>query len=103
EPLEDVNRFVEEALEWDESAIRAHDALLLFVLQGPPMRDVTMLQWASDLTTGDVLMDEAERWSRGERNITMTDVHRSPDLMMGRGPRPDPERIERGIRLLLTI
>jgi len=103
EPLEDINRFVEEALEWDESAIRANDALLLFVLQGPPMRDMTMLQWASTLATGDVLLEEAERWKRGDRDITMTDVHKSPNLMLGHGPRPDPERIERGIRLLLTV
>ena len=80
EALEDLTLFVEEALEWDESAIRANDALLLFMLKGPPMRDLTMLQWASDLATGDVLMDEAERWKRGNRDITMADVHTSPNV-----------------------
>jgi hypothetical protein len=103
ELLADVPRFVEEALEWDEPAIRANDALLLFVLQGPPMRDLTMLQWASNLAMGDVLMDEAERWKRDGHDLSMADVSASPTLMLGQGPRPDPERIERGIRLLLTV
>ena len=103
EALGDLALFAEEALEWDEPAISANDALLLFVLQGPPMRDTTMLQWASNLATGDVLMDEAERWNRGERDLSMADVAASPNLMLGTGPRPDPERIERGIQLLLTV
>jgi hypothetical protein len=103
ETLGDINRFVEEALEWDESAIDANDALLLFVLQAPPMRDLTMLQWASNLATGEVLMDEAERWSRGERDLRMTDMSASPGLMLGYGPRPDADRIKRGIQLLLTV
>ncbi|MHA6670348.1 DUF4192 domain-containing protein [Homoserinimonas sp. A447] len=101
--LGDLTGFVEKALDWDESAIRDNDALLLFVLQGPPMRDTTMLQWASSLAIGDVMMDEAERWNRGGRDLSMADVVTSPNLMFGRGPRPDPERIERGIQLLLTV
>src|SRR5690554_6879931 len=47
QPLDNLTEFVEGALEWDESATRANDALLLFALQGPPIRDLTMLQWAS--------------------------------------------------------
>lgn len=96
-------RFAEDALAWDEPAIRANDALLLFVLQGPGMRDLTMLQWASSLRTGHVLVDEADRWSRGGRDVTDAGAWASPNLMMGIGPRPDPERVERGIRLLLTV
>jgi Domain of unknown function (DUF4192) len=103
EALMDLPLFVEEALDWDETAIRANDALLLFMLQGPPVRDSTMLQWASSLGTGYLLRDEAERWSRGDRDVTARDAWAAPDLMIGIGPRPDPERVERGIRLLLTV
>jgi hypothetical protein len=99
----DLARFVEDALAWDEAAIRANDALLLFVLQGPGMRDLTMLQWASSLRTGYLLRDEAERWNRGGRDVTPLSASVSSDLMMGFGPRPDPERVERGMRLLLVV
>src|SRR5690554_270703 len=103
QPLDDLTEFVERALEWDESATRANDALLLFALQGPPIRDLTMLQWASNLAMGDVILDEAERWSRSGGTLTKADVETSPNLMLGQGPRPDPDRIERGIQLLQTV
>jgi hypothetical protein len=103
EALTDLARFADDALEWDESAISANDALLLSVLQGPAVRDSTMLQWASSLGTGYLLRDEAERWIRSGRDVTPLSASASSDLMIGIGPRPDPERIERGIRLLLTV
>jgi hypothetical protein len=102
-PVKNLARFAEDALAWDEPAIRANDALLLFVLQGPGMRDLTMLQWASSLRTGHVLVNEADRWIRGGRDKTDAGAWASPNLMFGIGPRPDPERVERGIRLLLTV
>jgi hypothetical protein len=102
-PLTNLVRFAEDALAWDEPVVRANDALLLFALQGPGMRDLTMLQWASSLRTGRVLMDEADRWRRSGRDMSDAGAWESPNLMMGIGPRPDPERVERGIRLLLTV
>jgi hypothetical protein len=48
-------------------------------------------------------MDEAERWRRSGGTLTKADVETSPNLMLGQGPRPDPDRIERGIKLLRTV
>jgi hypothetical protein len=107
EPLDDLPLFVELALYWDDDAITQNDALLLFVVQGPPVRDLAMLQWAFHISVGDRFLEETER-ANGHLVDSDPDASREAwavigDLMLGIGPRPDPERIERGISLLLTV
>ncbi|TXN31095.1 DUF4192 domain-containing protein [Lacisediminihabitans profunda] len=98
-PLSDIPLFAEEALSWDEDALDAHGALLLFALQGPPVRDHVMLQWATSLAVGDRMwrdiVEDRARDSAADAQLS--------NLMFGVGPRPEPERIERGIRVLLTL
>lgn len=99
DPLTDLTLFAEDALDWDADAIETNGDLLLFALQGPPYRDNTMLQWATNLRMGDLMMEEADR-------VVDDPESYDPDLanlIMGIGPRPDPERIERGIALLLRL
>jgi hypothetical protein len=97
EPLADIPLLVEEALTWDDGALAANDALLLFALQGPPVRDHTMLQWATSLEVGDRMWRDLVREGGPEGDVNVG------DLMFGIGPRPDPARIARGIELLLTL
>lgn len=103
DPLGDLPPFVEESLEWDDAAIDRYDALLLFVVQRPAMRDAIMLQWASDLPTGYRLHDSARRWAAGDRDAYSGGDQDLDGLMLGVGPRPDRERIHKGIRLLLAL
>jgi hypothetical protein len=95
-PAQDFPLFAEKALSWTPDELAQHDALFIFSVMSPPMRDVVMLQWATDLHTGDRLFDASEV------PIEAYD----PDLArlwMGIGPRPDHERVESGIRLLEQI
>ena len=90
--VSDLPLFAEQALSWDAATIDADGALLLFALQGPPARDMVMLQWATSLDIGDAIWDEPRESFVGGIDIG--------DLMMGIAPRPDPERLQRGMELL---
>ena len=109
DPICDLPIFAEAALEWDAAALEEHGALLVFALQGPPARDLVMLQWAAGLAVGDQI------WDAGAAGNDVPDVGLSGspadhshdadlgDLMMGIAPRPDPVRIHAGIALLLAL
>lgn len=102
-PLGDLPLLAEAALAWDAAAIDERGALLAFALQGPPARDLVMLQWATNIAVGDQIWDaglseEALRASSEQPGCV--DVG---DLMMGIAPRPDPDRIEKAIALLVAL
>ncbi|WP_349901846.1 DUF4192 domain-containing protein [Parafrigoribacterium humi] len=103
-PLGDLPLLAEEALTWDAAAIDEHGALLAFALQGPPVRDLMMLQWAAGIEVGDQIWNagatSAEALVASSEHPGNVDVG---DLMMGSAPRPDPDRIEKGIALLLVL
>lgn len=88
EVCRDFPLFFEGVLDWDADDVKHGASLLLFVLQGPPLRDRAMLQWATDLSVGD-------------------DMDRDPlahaGIMLGEGARPDVRRIERAIALLTSV
>lgn len=100
--FDDLPPFIDEALDWDAATIDRYGALLLLVVQGAPMRDAVMLQWASDLATGYRLREQAERWIEGQRELNDEDKELG-GLMLGIGPRPDVDRIQRGMELLTTL
>jgi hypothetical protein len=102
EPLNDITQLMEDALGWDSATVDAHDALLLFCWQGPPLRDMTMLQWATHHGIGAMILDESERLRDGRSDRGEFD-QLIAGLMLGIGPRPDPERIQRGIDLLRIV
>lgn len=102
-PLGDLPLFAESALAWDAAAIEQHGALLAFMLQGPPSRDLVMLQWATSMAVGDQI------WDAGRSEEALRASADKPgnvdvgDLMLGIAPRPDPGRIDKAIALLLTL
>jgi len=99
--LENLPLFAERALAWDAAELDVYGALLVFVLQGPPIRDLVMLQWSFGIDVGDRLR-ERDRLD-GCADADLEDLADLGDLMMGIGPRPDPRRIEGGIALLLEL
>lgn len=103
EPLCDLPMFVEDALAWDDAERDTQGALLLFAIQGPPVRDATMLQWAFGFELGDVLYDQAEQFAQDGLDLNDERSNMLGNLWMGVGPRPDHTRIERGISLLLKL
>ncbi len=86
-PLEDLPSFVERVLAGDPGPDQLH--LLAFAVQGPPVRDHVMLQWASDRATGMRLWPSAGV--------------ECADLLFGHGPLPDLDRVVRGIELLRVV
>ena len=96
--MEDLPLFAERALMWDAAELDDCGALLVFALQGPPIRDLVMLQWAFGIEVGDRL------WCEDLRDDSPDGPNADlANLMMGIGPRPDPRRIESGIALLLEL
>lgn len=78
---------------------RLHAAVLLFAMQSPPSRDVLLLQWAFGAAAGWAAELENERFVAGEPGAG----EHSARLIWGEGPRPDPERVEASIALLLEL
>jgi hypothetical protein len=85
--LDDPALFTEHLLRFSQKEFDEVAAVLLFLVQNPAARDAVLLQWATDLDTGDRL------WRFDEPEL----VH---DLRFGRGPRPDPGRLERAIAVV---
>jgi hypothetical protein len=82
--LDDPALFAEHLLGFSEKEFDEVAAVLLFLVQNPAARDAVLLQWATDFDTGDRL------WRFDDTQL----VH---DLRFGRGPRPDPARLDRAI------
>jgi hypothetical protein len=102
--LGDLPFLAEEALTWDAAAVDEHGALLAFALQGPPARDLMMLQWATSIEVGEQIWNagvaSAEALVASSEHPGNADVG---DLMMGIAPRPDADRVEKGIALLVAV
>ena len=103
DPLEDLPFFVENALGWSDSELVERGALLLYALQGPPARDLVMLQWAFGLDLGDAMWS-ADTCAGLEARKKFFDVNvQASELMLGRGEAPSLDRIEAAIALLTTL
>ncbi len=90
--LDDAALFVELLLEWSPAEVDEAAALLLYLVQFPAARDAALLQWATDLATGDRLWQCAADGSLERDQL-------AKDLKVGLGPRPDPARLDRGISI----
>jgi hypothetical protein len=86
-PLADLPSFAEDMLAGGPTPDDL--ALLAFAAQGPPVRDHVMLQWATNEATGIRL------WGAPGEECA--------DIMLGHGPRPDLDRMVRGIEILRTL
>jgi len=103
EPLDDLPFFAERALSWTGSEFENAAALLLLAVQSPPVRDLVMLQWAFGLDLGDALWT-ADTCAALEARKSYPDVDElAAELMLGRGPAPDGDRIEAAVALLTAL
>ncbi|WP_295790370.1 DUF4192 family protein [uncultured Microbacterium sp.] len=70
----------------------AHLAALGFCLERPALRDVALVQWATDLPTGDAVLHAQTAYRTG--TPIPADLARP---LYGEGARPDPSRLRAGL------
>lgn len=98
--LRELPSVLERILDHGEADLETDAAGLVITLARlPALRDVVMLQWAFDLDTGNRVLDDARHFALGAPAFDLE----TAGLMLGQGPRPDPERIDRAIDVLKRI
>jgi hypothetical protein len=98
--LHDIPVVLEETLDRGCDGLDANSAALVVTLARlPALRDVVMLQWAFDLRIGQSVLADARRFARGAAPFDLE----TAGLMLGRGARPDPERIDRAVEVLKRV
>jgi len=98
--LAEIPPVLERILDHGAIAIEADAAGFVITLARlPALRDVVMLQWAFDIDVGDNVLDDARRFANGAPPFGLE----TAGLMLGRGPRPNPERIDRAIEVVKGI
>lgn len=96
--LDDLPALFEAALTWHPSAEPMHAAMLGWCLSRPSLRDIALVQWASDASGGDMAMEAQRRWEDGaEYPADLAEV------MWGDGARPDAERLQRALALVREV
>ena len=98
-PMESIPRFCEQSLSWDDEEFELLAPGLLALVQDPGMRDLAMMQWASDLPYARLLL-ALVNGSPGQRAYGEKFANA---LMRGQAPRPDALRVERAIALLVRL
>ncbi len=93
--LDDLPRLFERALRWDAADLAPMRAAMLgWCLARPALRDVALVQWASDIVGGEDAMEAQRRWEDGEEYPADLAA-----IMWGETARPEPERLETALRL----
>lgn len=94
--LDDLPGLFERALTWEpETLPPMRAAVIAWSLGRPSLRDIALVQWASDASGGREAMRAQLRWEDGEDY--------PPDLaavMWGEGAIPDPARLESALELV---
>ncbi|MDN3310156.1 DUF4192 family protein [Microbacterium oryzae] len=89
----------EECVGWDPDGLEPYlAAALVWALDRPFYRDVALSQWSADLAEGYRALEFNERWRAGDRSEPD-----GPIRLMGEGPRPDAERLERALALVRRL
>ncbi|MFT4260293.1 DUF4192 family protein [Microbacterium sp.] len=94
--LEDMTWFFESLLEDPAEQPPFVTAALLWCLHRPILRDVALLQWATSYAGGEQAFDEQLDMSTCG-GLYETELNA---VMIGRGPRPDPARLERALEIV---
>lgn len=94
--LDDLPSFLEEVLDAPEAQSPFATAALIWILNRPALRDVALVQWACDIDLGDAAL--AAQLSFRENGTQVPDD--VGGIMIGHGPRPDPDRL--GVALTLV-
>lgn len=87
--LDNLPLFFEGLLDTPENPAPFATAALLWCLDRPRYRDVALLQWATDLATGRRVLEAQLAFTR--EGMTVPDE--LGDIFLGRGPRPDADRL----------
>ena len=97
--LDDLPTLFEDALGWDAAALTPmRAAVLIWCLARPALRDVALVQWASDLSGGGRAIDAQPKW--GDGAPYPADL---AERMWGEGPRPDVERLQAALELTRQV
>ncbi|MBN9176662.1 MAG: DUF4192 family protein [Microbacterium sp.] len=96
--LDDLPALFEHALAWRpaESPMRA--AMLGWCLGRPGLRDIALVQWATDQSGGDIASDAQRRWEDGEEYPVDLAL-----VMWGDAPRPDRARLESALAVVREV
>ncbi|WP_431803805.1 DUF4192 family protein [Microbacterium sp. bgisy203] len=96
--LDDLPSTFEEALGWNVPAAPMRAAMLAWCLARPSLRDIALVQWATDIEGGDIAMEAQRLWEDGaEYPADLASV------MWGEGPRPDALRLEAALDLAREV
>jgi len=97
--LDDLPGLYEGCLDWDPASLDPmRTAVLAWCLARPSLRDVALVQWATDRRGGDTALDAQRRWEDGEDYPA--DL---ASVMWGEGERPDPSRLEAALTLVRRV
>jgi len=96
--LDDVPVFFEAVLAMREELPTFATAALLWCLDRPLLRDVALTQWATDILGGVRTLD-AQLGFAEDRTAVPDDLG---EVFLGRGPRPDPDRLEQALAVVRT-
>lgn len=97
--LDDPPALFEDVLQGDPaSASPARTALLVWCLSRPSLRDVALVQWATDLDRGDEALEAQRRWEDGESY-----PDHLGEIMWGDADRPDPARLEAALEVVRHV
>ncbi|MFT4282137.1 DUF4192 family protein [Microbacterium sp.] len=93
--LDDLPALFERALRWDPAALPPSSAAVIgWCLARPALRDVALVQWASDILGGEIAMEAQRRWEGGEEYPAELAA-----VLWGEGIRPDSDRLLRAREL----
>lgn len=97
--LDDLPGLYEGCLGWDPANLDPmRTAILAWCLARPSLRDVALVQWATDRPGGDSALEAQRRWEDGEDYPA--DL---ASVMWGEGERPDPRRLETALALVRRV
>ncbi|MFJ6678259.1 DUF4192 family protein [Microbacterium sp. NPDC091382] len=97
--LDDLPGLYEGCLAWNPVDLDPmRTAVLAWCLARPSLRDVALVQWATDRAGGDTALDAQRRWEDGEDYPA--DL---ASVMWGEGRRPDPRRLEAALVLARRV
>ena len=98
--LDDIPATLEEIVSHPSAAVDPLGAAFVIAIsRAPAIRDVVMMQWAFDRAVGARVLADAADYSRG----VPAGALETAGLMLGRGPRPDQERVDGAIAVLKSI
>lgn len=97
--LDDLPGLFERALQWDADELSPmRCAMLSWVMSRPSLRDIALVQWATDMGGGRLAMEAQLRWEDGADYPS--DL---ASVMWGEGASPDPDRVEAALRLARRV